>query len=82
MNLDPVAIADFLQRAGIIGLLVFILVGGARRLWVWGYQLEEMRLERDHYRDIAERALGQIDRAAVVADRQASLLAQKADAKH
>lgn len=79
MSLDPIAIADFLQRAGIVGLLVFVLVGGARRLWVWGYQLEEMRVERDHYRDIAERVLGQMDRTALVADRQAKLLEHKAD---
>lgn len=81
MNLDPVAIADFLQRAGIVGLLVFILVGGARRLWVWGYQLTEMTAERDHYRAIAERALGQSERTVNVADRQAELLSRKADGR-
>lgn len=74
MSLDPVAIADFLQRAGVVGLLVFILVGGARRVWVWGYQLDDMRADRDHYRAIAERALGQVDRTADMADRSVTLV--------
>lgn len=69
MTLDPVAVADFLQKAGIVGLLVFILIGGARRVWVWGYQLEEMTAERDRYRTLAERLLGQADRSADVVDR-------------
>jgi hypothetical protein len=61
------ALADFLQRAGILGLLVFILVSGARKVWVWGFQLEEMRVDRDRWRDIALRSMGHANRSVDVA---------------
>lgn len=69
MTLDPVGIADFLQKAGIVGLLVFILVGGARKVWVFGYQLGDMTADRDRWRDLALKAMGQVDRTTGVADR-------------
>ena len=74
MTLDPVGIADFLQKAGVVGLLVFILVGGARRIWVWGYQLIEMQSDRDRWRDLALKLLGQVDRTAGVADRVTAMV--------
>jgi hypothetical protein len=74
-----VAIADWLQRAGIVGLLVFILVGGAKRVWVFGYQLHEMQDDRDRWRDLALKLLGQATRSADVADRSVSLAEKKLD---
>ena len=74
MTLDPIAISDFLQKAGVVGLLIFILVGGSRRIWVWGYQLTEMQADRDRWRDLALKVMGQVDRTAGVADRVASLV--------
>lgn len=69
MTLDPVGIADFLQKAGIVGLLVFILVGGARRIWVFGYQLVDMTDDRNRWRDLALKQMGQVDRTTGVAGR-------------
>lgn len=69
VTLDPVGIADFLQKAGVVGLLVFILVGGSRKLWVFGYQLAEMTADRDRWRDLALHAMSQVDRTTGVADR-------------
>lgn len=73
MTLDPASIADFLGKTGVVGLLVFILVGGARKVWVFGYQLVEMRQDRDQWRDLALKLLGQVDRTAGVADRITAL---------
>lgn len=73
MTLDPYAVADFLQKAGVVGLLVFILIGGAKKVWVFGYALSEMQSDRDRWRDLALRLLGQVDRTSGVADRVATL---------
>lgn len=78
VTLDPLAIADFIQKAGVIGVLVFVLVGGARKVWVFGYQFEEMQADRDRWRDLALKVMGQVDRTAVVADRVTSLVAERA----
>lgn len=75
MVLDPTAVADWAQRAGIVGLLVFILVGGARQLWVFGYQLEDMESDRDRWRDLALKLLGQAARSTDVADRAIGTMA-------
>lgn len=79
MVLDPVAVADFLQKAGVIGLLVFILVGGARQVWVFGYQLREMRIDRDRWRDLSLTLLGQVNRSASVTERSVALVEKKVD---
>jgi len=77
MILDPTAAVDFLQRAGVIGLLVLILVSGARRGWVWGYQLQEMQIDRDRWRDLALRSMGQANRSMDVAQRGVELVAKE-----
>jgi hypothetical protein len=69
MTLDPAALTDWLERAGLLGALVFILVGGAKRLWVWGWYAEEMRLR-------LERAEQQRD-AAIATARGAVTVAEK-----
>lgn len=50
----------WVSQGGILGVLVFILVGGYKKWWVWGwiYQDAEERAakaekERDDWRDIA-----------------------------
>ena len=59
---------DWIQRAGTISGLLLILVGGARGVWCWGYQLREVKAEcaaqlkeaktdRDYYRTMAYRLL-------------------------
>lgn len=60
---DFIAIAEKLSGAGLATLLVFILIGGQKKIWVWGYQLEEMRAERDWWRTTASRATSFADRA-------------------
>jgi hypothetical protein len=40
---DVTKILDVLSKVSIITGLLLILIGGYRRLWVWGYQLEDER---------------------------------------
>lgn len=39
---NPQSIFDYIQAGGIIAMLVFILIGGARRWWVFGWQYKEL----------------------------------------
>lgn len=77
MTLDPVAVADWLQRAGVVGLLVFILLGGARKLWVFGYQLDEMRTDRDLWREIALKGIAHAGRSVDVGTKAVELVVQQ-----
>lgn len=42
-----------LRDIGFLGGLVFILVGGYRKWWTWGWQLDEMRKDRDEWKTFA-----------------------------
>ena len=52
LNIDtPQTFFDWINTGGIIGLLAFIIVGGARRWWVFGWQYKELL---DRYQKIEE----------------------------
>lgn len=53
MDTDILTLIDKLSGAGLATLLIVILYGGFKRLWVWGYQLEEMRIDRDRWQQLA-----------------------------
>jgi hypothetical protein len=38
---------------GPLGILLLILWGGSKQIWVWGYQYREMKEDRDRWRDLA-----------------------------
>lgn len=60
---DFLMIAERLSGAGLATLLIFILYGGKQKVWVWGYQLDEMRAERDWWRNAARTTGSTLDRA-------------------
>jgi hypothetical protein len=69
--MDHTQILQWMRDAGIVGILAFILIGGHRRWWVWGYQadelrtaLAEMRKERDEWKSYAMRGADQSVRLA------------------
>jgi hypothetical protein len=70
MSLDLVALAEKLSGAGLPVLAVLILLGGWKRFWVWGYQLEEMRQERDEWRRMALRGTEFAERAISVVEKK------------
>lgn len=47
------SIFRLVSDGGVIGLLIAILVGGVRRWWVFGWQHEEMRKDRDEWKALA-----------------------------
>jgi len=50
---DAVDLFSYLDRAGTIGFLITVLLGGVRQWWVFGHQYREMRADRDQWRMIA-----------------------------
>jgi hypothetical protein len=45
---------------------VLILYGGAKRIWVWGYQLKDMTQDRDEWKARALRSVGLVERTVTV----------------
>jgi hypothetical protein len=59
----------WVERLGVIGLLMVILIGGARRWWVFGWSYRELSRERDLWRNIALRGTKAAEESATVAAR-------------
>ena len=58
MNTTAVSVWHWVQTAGLTALLLVILYGGRKRVWVWGYLYEEVKTELDHWRACALRGSG------------------------
>jgi hypothetical protein len=44
---------DILSQAGVLGMLVFIIYGGYKRLWVWGWSYAEKAKEAEEWKRLA-----------------------------
>lgn len=55
---------QFLSQGGLGALAFLILLGGAKRWWVFGWQLSQSERERDEWKDLALRLLGATERTA------------------
>ncbi len=51
--MDAAEIIQTVRDAGVTGLLVFALIGGFRRWWVFGWQHNEVVKERDEWKRLA-----------------------------
>lgn len=40
-------IVELVTKAGAVGALLFVLIGGQRRVWVWGHQVTELRADAE-----------------------------------
>jgi hypothetical protein len=60
---------DQVGRIGAAGMLIAALIGGFRRWWVWGWQYQEMRDDRDQWRDIAIKGMTVAQGATTIATR-------------
>lgn len=49
--MDFKTIWDFIQTGGVAALLLVIIVGGGKQWWVFGWQHNEVKAERDEARD-------------------------------
>lgn len=59
--MDPAStetLLEYLSTGGLVGLLGLIIVAGYYQKWCWGWQLRDMRAERDYWRNIALRTQG------------------------
>lgn len=53
MAAEVVALIGFLTEHGAVGFLVAAMLGSYRKWWVWGHDYDELRRERDTWREIA-----------------------------
>jgi hypothetical protein len=67
-------INEYAQNVSLVAGLIFILVGGKLRWWVWGYQLTEaqaailaMKVERDEWKTVAMSGLRSTEKAVGMA---------------
>jgi hypothetical protein len=56
-----------LQNGGLLAGAVVILIGGYRKWWVWGHQLDEMRTDRDEWKNLFLRTIRVTETAVTVA---------------
>jgi hypothetical protein len=51
---DPTGgLLDFLQKGGVLGLLVLIVLSGARGWWVFSWQYRDLKQDRDDWKQLA-----------------------------
>lgn len=67
-------IEDFLKllqgQAALLTVAVIILYGGAKGIWVWGYQFNELRKDRDEWKERALRGIGLVERTVTIVENQ------------
>ena len=56
------------ERITIIGMLLSVLWGGARGIWVWGWQYREAVRDRDEWKGLALRGTQMAQRAVTLAN--------------
>lgn len=69
IGVEPSWVSDALGPSGLlVFLLVVVVWGGVKRWWVFGWIHEEVREERDMFRDMALRSLETAEHSAKVAE--------------
>lgn len=78
---DFLTVSEWVRNLTLTGALIFILIGGHRKWWVWGYQLRELRQDfentladcrkdRDEWKTRSLRNDSLIEWAASIAEQQ------------
>lgn len=62
-------VLTLIDRAGTIGLLIVIVFGGWRGVYVWARELNEMREDRDWWRQVALDGLTAAEKSLDLHDR-------------
>jgi hypothetical protein len=63
--MDIEQVLKIVQTAGVTGLLLVILWGGAKGVWVWGYLYKQERAEKEAWMIRALRGTSLAERAVV-----------------
>jgi hypothetical protein len=61
---------DVITKVGFSGLLVIIIYGNYKSIWVWGSELERERKEKEVWKDLAMRNLGVAQKSLTIAEGQ------------
>jgi hypothetical protein len=56
------------QRLTLIGAMLIVIVAGYKRLWVWGWQYDEMTKDRDFWRTAAIKGTYMTERTVQLAE--------------
>lgn len=51
--MEPQEILQAVRDAGVTGLLIFALIGGFRKWWVFGWQYKEVEEEKKEWKQLA-----------------------------
>lgn len=62
-------IFEFLKTTGLVGALMIFIWGGVKRWWVYGHQYDDLRRERDAWRESALRNGNFVDRSLNLAQK-------------
>lgn len=60
-------LANKLGGASFATLLILILIGSYKQIWVWGYQLQRMEQESREWKAMAMQGLGMAEKGLTVA---------------
>lgn len=63
-------VLDVITKVGFSGLLVIILYGNYKGIWVWGSELDRERKEKETWKDIALRNSGVAQKSLTIAEGQ------------
>jgi hypothetical protein len=72
-------IFDWISKGGALALLVLILIGGWKRIWVWGYQLTDCEKRSDEWKQMALGGYNLASRATQAAERTVDVRAEVLD---
>jgi hypothetical protein len=67
IGLDVRGLVSFLQSLGPFGMLAFLLVGFYLRWWVFGWQYQELKEDRDEWKLLAQTGTVTAERATTAA---------------
>lgn len=67
---EAVDIAQKLSGAGLATLLVLIILGSYKGIWVWGYQLQKAEADGQEWKRLAMQGIGMADKAVHIAKSQ------------
>ena len=79
--MDITALADAAQKLGVISLLLLALIGGVKKWYVFGWQYDELKAERDELWKLVQTDKAIVEKTTSMAERLAELTVQVIQAR-